>query len=356
MAKNNPNHPAWQLDQRYQPLLEAIKHRIQSARIRVARAACREQINLYWWIGQQIVESQEHYGWGHGVVEQLAQDLQQAFEGTTYGFSKRNLWDMRRFYLAYRDCPNLRQLVAEIPWGQHLLILSKVKDTNARAYYLHLTNQMGLTRRQLIQSIQTQTYERHYSNQKQHNFNQTLSSSMAEQADQSMKDIYMLDTLGLTAPVLESQIEYHMVGKIKSVMLELGYGFTFVGHQYRVNVPNGKDVFIDLLFFNRRLRALIAMELKTGKFEPEYAGKMNYYLNILDDQVKEAWENPSIGIILCSDKDHIDVEYALRGLEKPVGVSEYRLTKQLPEEFNDKLPDPKRLEQALRREMDWSQT
>ena len=161
----------------------------------------------------------------------------------------------------------------------------------------------------------------------------------------------MLDTLGLTGPALEAEVEASIVSKIKNVMLELGYGFTFVGSQYRIVAPSKTESFIDLLFFNRHLKSLIAMEIKMGKFKPEYAGKMNYYLNLLDDLVKEEWENPSIGIILCTERNHIDVEYALRGIEKPVGVSEFRLTRTLPNELNGKLPEASLLETKILKEL-----
>lgn len=338
-------------DENYDQLLETAKARILSTRIRVARAACQEQINLYLWFGQQIYESQEKYGWGKAIVERLAKDLAKSFSGSTYGFSPRNLWDMRRFYLEYKDCPKLRQIVAEIPWGQHLVILSKVKDIKAKEYYLEATRQMGWTRDILILQITSQAYERHVLASKQHNFESALPQHLAEQADRTMKDIYMLDTLGLNKPVLEAEIEEGMVRKIKDVMLELGYGFTFIGNQYRLVVPSGTEIFIDLLFFNRQLRCLVAMELKSGKFKPEYTGKMNYYLNLIDDLVREEWENPSIGIILCAERNHIDVEYALRGLDKPIGVSEYRLTRTLPNELSGKLPEAEKLEAEILKEL-----
>ena len=161
----------------------------------------------------------------------------------------------------------------------------------------------------------------------------------------------MLDTLGLTQPVVEAQVENRMVSKIKDVMLELDYGFAFIGKQYRLVAPSGTECFIDLLFYNRRMRCLTALELKLGKCNPEYAGKMNYYLNLLDDLVKEDWENPSIGIILCTSKNRIDVEYALRGIDKPVGVSEFKLTRILPNEFSGKLPKVETIEAEILKEL-----
>jgi len=336
-------------DENYRQFLETTKHQIRSAKIQAAKAACQQQIALYWWLGEHIVMAQTNYGWGKSVVERLSKDLKQSFGGT-FGFSARNLWDMRRFYLEYKDVSNLRQLVAEIPWGQHLVLLNKVKDINARQYYLEATAQMGWTRNVLSLQISSQAYERHLLADKQHNFEQALPEHLAEQADYAMKDVYMLDMLGITEPVLEKAIEAKMVSKIKEVILELGYGFAFIGNQYRI-AHQGSEYFIDLLFYHRKLKALVAFEIKRGKFLPEYAGKMNFYLNLLDDFVKEPEENPSIGIILCTERKRFEVEYALRGIDKPVGVSEFKLTRHLPPDLVDKLPDPTELEAELLKEM-----
>lgn len=329
----------------YKLLLNQIKAQIQDARIKASQSVNRELILLYWRLGEEIVNSQEKYGWGKSIVEHLSKDLIDAFGGR-YGFSARNLWAMRQFYLEYRDFPDLQQLVAEIPWGQNLLIMGKVKDQKAKVYYLQFTKDMAWSRNVLLNQINSQAYERHHSQNKQHNFEKALPAHLAEQADAAMKDIYMLDGLGLTQPVLERQIEAHMVNKIKDVMMELGRGFAFIGNQYRISTPS-KDYFIDLLFFNRRLKSLVALELKAGPFKPEYAGKVNFYLNLLDDFVKEKDENPSIGIILCNQRDHFEVEYSLRNIDKPVGVAEYRLTRELPDYLKGTLPDVEQLEEKI---------
>lgn len=333
----------------YRQFLDEVKSRVRQSRLKAARAVNRELIQLYWWLGKAITDKQEQLGWGKSVVEQLAADLQRTFEGRS-GFSAQNMWYMRQFYLTYRDDADLQQLVGEIPWGQNLAIMAKVKDPAARRYYLKATIEMGWSRDVLHNQIKSQAYERHRQLDKQHNFQQALPEHLAEQADLAMKDIYVLDMLGLEKPMLEAELESSMVSKIKDVMLELGYGFAFVGNQYRI-VAQGKDYFIDLLFYNRRLKALVALELKIGQFKPEYAGKMNFYLNLLDDFVREPDENPSIGIILCSERDHFEVEYALRGINKPVGVSEYLLTRELPPELQNKLPNAKELEAEIRKEM-----
>jgi predicted nuclease of restriction endonuclease-like (RecB) superfamily len=258
---------------------------------------------------------------------------------------------MRQAFLEYRAYPDLQQLVGELPWGQNLVILSKAKKIEERQYYLNATKEMGWSRAVLTHQIKSDAYHRHTTENKQHNFKQALPAHLAEQAQDAMKDTYLFDMLGITEPVLEAELERRMVEKIKMIMLELGYGFAFIGSQYRI-VAEGREYFVDLLFFNRRLKCLVAIELKAGKYKPEYAGKMNFYLNLLNEYVKEPDENPAIGIILCSDRDRFEVEFSLKGMEKPVGVAEYQLVSQLPTTFKDKLPDPKALAETLREQME----
>jgi predicted nuclease of restriction endonuclease-like (RecB) superfamily len=206
---------------------------------------------------------------------------------------------------------------------------------------------MGWSRNVLLNQIKSNAYERHIACDKQNNFNKTLPVHFAEQANDAMKDVYLLDMLNITEPVLETELEQKMVQKIKAVMLELGYGFAFIGNQYRI-VAEGREYFIDLLFYNRRLKSLVAIELKTGKFKPEYAGKMNFYLNLLNEYVREKDENPAIGIILCADKDNFEVDFALRDIAKPVGIAEYQLVRDLPKILEGKMPSATELEDKIR--------
>lgn len=333
----------------YADMLRSIKTAVSASQLRAQRTVNRELIGLYWIIGREIAQRQEQEGWGKSVVEQLSRDLCQEFPGQQ-GFSMQNLWYMRQFFLEYQAEPNLQQLVGEIPWGQNLLIMAKVKDPAARAYYLRKTSEQGWSRNVLLNQVNGQAYERHILAEKQHNFAETLPEHLAGQADEAMKDVYLLDFLGIGKPVVEREMERRMVNRIKDVILELGYGFAFLGNQYRVSLE-GKDYFIDLLFYHRRLKSLVAVELKSGAFLPEYAGKMNFYLNLLDDFVREPDENPSIGIILCADRNRVDVEYALRGIEKPMGVAGYSLTHDLPKELAGKLPNAKQIEAEILREL-----
>ncbi|HEY3490382.1 MAG TPA: PDDEXK nuclease domain-containing protein [Candidatus Deferrimicrobiaceae bacterium] len=338
-----------QAGEAYSELLGTVKGAIRQARIRAARTVNRELIGLYWNIGREIAERSERAGWGKGIVEKLSRDLSEAFPDSR-GFSPNSLWSMQQLYLEYRESPILPQLVGEIPWGHNRLIINKVKSPGAREYYLRMSAEQGWSRNVLLHQIQSQAFERHREIPKQHNFADTLPQALAEQADEAMKDIYVLDFLGIARPVLERELERRMIGRIRDVILELGYGFSFIGNQYRLALGE-KEYFIDLLFYHRKLKSLVAVELKAGAFQPEYAGKMNLYLNLLDDFVREPGENPSIGIILCADRDRVEVEYSLRGIDKPMGVSGYTLTRDLPAELAGKLPDAGMMEAEILKEL-----
>lgn len=334
----------------YSELLRAIKHRIQAGRVQAYRAVNRELIDLYWSIGTEIVERQERHGWGKSIVEQLSTDLRREVPDQR-GFSTQNLWFMRQLHLEYRGQPNLLQLVREIPWGQNIAIRTRVKDAAAREYYLRATAELGWSRSVLSLQIDAHAYQRHIGAAKQHNFQQNLPEPLAEQADLALKDAYTLDFLSLHRAAKEREIEGRMIARIRDVLLELGAGFAFIGSQYRVVLADD-EYFIDLLFFHCPLRCLIAINLKMGEFQPEHAGKLNFYLNILDDHVKQADENPSIDIILCQSRNRLKVEYALRGINKPMGVAEYYLTRQLPPELAGNLPSVEDLEREIRSELD----
>src|SRR3989304_480691 len=342
--------PTTTLPKDYKYFLRLIKQRIHESRIRSYHAVNRELIDLYWNIGKEIAERQEREGWGKSVVEKLSRDLREEFAGST-GFSVSNLWRMRSFYISYKDFPNLAQPAREIPWFSNVMIFEKVKDIKAQEYYLQMSTEMGWSRNVLLHQIKTDAYSRHRKVVKQHNFEIALPAALAEQADEAMKDVYALDFLGITKPVIERELERRMVNQIRNVLLEFGHGFAFIGSQYPLKVGDDQ-YFVDLLFYHRRLKCLVAVELKTGKFKPEYAGKMNFYLNILNDFVRENDENPSIGIILCGDRNRMEVEYALKGIDTPVGVAEYSLTRKLPSDLADKLPKPEELEKQMMQELE----
>jgi predicted nuclease of restriction endonuclease-like (RecB) superfamily len=299
----------------YLNFLEDIKKRVTSAKIASAKTINRSLLELYWDIGKMIVEKQKEEGWGKSVVERLSQDLQKEYPGGA-GFSSRNLWDMKRFYEQYADNEKLRQLVAEIPWSHNLLIMSKISDFNARSYYIEATRHLGWSRNVLLNQIKSEAYERALIEKKTHNFDETLPDFLAEQADETFKSSYNLDFLGIGKPLKERELEKHLIARLKDFILELGYGFCFIGNQYKL-ILGHNEYFLDLLFYHRFLKSLVVVELKVGKFRPEYAGKMDFYLNLLNDNEKAPDDNPSIGIILCAEKDSLEVEYSIQTKQKP---------------------------------------
>ncbi|MDD5091507.1 MAG: PDDEXK nuclease domain-containing protein, partial [Candidatus Wallbacteria bacterium] len=279
------------------------------------------------------------------------------------------VWRMRQFYLAYcndsilgqpvpemepakkskiRGVPlPLLELIASVPWGQNLLILKKIPDPSARLFYLRATAQFGWSRNVLLNQIKSGAYERAVTEKKTHNFPQVLSDALAEQADEMMKSSYNLEFLGISREVKERELEEALISRLQEFLLELGYGFCFVGRQYRLTLGD-KEYFIDLLFYHRFLKALVAFELQIAPFEPEHAGKMDFYLNLLNDKVRGPDDQLSIGIILCSEKDEVEVEYALRTKVNPIGVAEYCLQAKLPSELKGKLPSAAQLTTVLR--------
>jgi predicted nuclease of restriction endonuclease-like (RecB) superfamily len=245
----------------------------------------------------------------------------------------------------------LRQLVAEIPWGQNLLILNKLCDPAARLWYLRATAHFGWTRNVLLNQIKARAYERAVAEKKTHNFGLVLPEHLAEQADEMLKSSYNLEFLGLRRAVRERELEDRLIARLQAFLLELGYGFCFVGRQYRI-VLGDNEYFIDLLFYHRFLRALVAFDLKIGRFLPEFAGKMDFYLNVLNDTERGPDDQPSIGIILCAEKDDVEVEYALRTKANPIGVAAYQLHPKLPGELKGKLPTARQLASIVRAEME----
>lgn len=328
----------------YISFLENIKNKITKARISGYRSLNKELIKLYWDIGKSIVEKQEEYGWGKSIVEKLSDDLKKDFSGIK-GYSTQNLWYMRQFYLEYKEYLNLQQLVGEIPWGQNLVILSRVKNIKEREFYIKGTMQFGWSRDVLIHQIEAEAHKQKKA-KKLHNFPKTLSAHLSEQADLAMKDTYTLDFLDVAKPLLERELERKLLENLKKFLAELGFGFCFIGNQYKIGL-NDREYYIDLLFYHRYLHCLVAIDLKIGEFKPEYAGKMNFYLNLLDNKVKLPEENHSIGIIICKDRNRIEVEYALMGIDKPIGVSKYKITKKLPTELQKKLPSGEDIKKGL---------
>lgn len=327
----------------YKLFLEEIKQEIYKSQYEALKAVNTQLINLYTSIGKSIVERQDAYGWGKSIVENLSQDLQKEFPGIT-GFSSSNLWRMRTFYSEYQLKTKLAPLVREIGWSHNIVILEKCKNDLEREFYIKMTKQYGWTKNVLIIQIESNAYERFLSNQT--NFDKTLSEKYKHQAALAVKDEYNFDFLGIGESYSERELEMNLIQNIRKFLLEMGGDFSFMGNQYRLKVGQ-EEFFIDLLLFHRRLKSLIAIELKTTKFKPEYAGEMQFYLTCLNEQLKTEEENPSIGIIICKSKDRTTVEYALKGTQSPMGVSTYELQHTLPKEMRGLLPSSSEIAKRL---------
>ncbi len=327
----------------YGALLREIKERIRSAQYAALRAVNRELIELYWDIGRLIVERQSGETWGRSVVQNLAKDLQLEFPGVA-GFSAPNLYKMRQFYEAYRGNEILSPLVIEISWTKNLAILERCREESEREFYLRRTQQFGWTKNVLIHQIENRTYEKTVANQT--NFDVALPEHIRNQAKLAVKDEYTFDFLELADEHSERQLEQAILSKVEPFLLEMGGMFSFIGSQYRLEVGD-KEYFIDLLLFHRRLKSLIAVELKIGEFLPEHIGKMQFYLAVLDDIARLEGENPAIGILICKSKSRTIVEYALKESSKPIGVATYRIVSSVPDELRNDLPSPEEITRLL---------
>jgi len=336
----------------YQIFLTEIVSLVQNHRVLAVQAIQTISNTLYWNIGDLIINRQKEHGWGKSIVEQLSIDLKHHV-GEGVSWSPRNLWFMRQVVEEYSilkqpvsELEKVKQLVSEVPWGQNILILQKVKDPKARVFYLQTTIKNRYSRAVLLNQITADAYGNYLLHPSQHNFAAALPKHLLEQAQESIKSVYSLDFLDINKPITERELESTMVENVKRLMMELGYGFCFIGNQYRVTLGT-KEYFTDLLFYHRILKCLVAVELKVIEFEPEFVGKLDFYLQLIDEQLKQPDDRPSIGILLVPHKDRLEVEYALRTASKPIGVSQYKLSKKLPIELLGKLPSAKEFQQIL---------
>jgi predicted nuclease of restriction endonuclease-like (RecB) superfamily len=327
----------------YAVFLSDIKAKIKQAQYEAMKAVNTQLVFLYWEIGKSISEKQTLQGWGKSVVENLAKDLQAEFSNMR-GLSARNLWLVTDFYIEYSQVEFLQSLIAEISWTHHTLILSKCKDNQQRRFYILATKKFGWTSRVLIHQIENQTFEKYLLNQT--NFDETLPDKYKDQAVLAVKDHYNFDFLELADQHSEFQLETALIQNIQKFLLELGSDFAFMGHQFKLPV-DGEDYKIDLLLFHRRLQSLVAIDLKIGMFKPEHKGKMEFYLNVLNDTVKLSNENDAIGIIICREKNRTVVEYSLKNAIHPIGVATYSLTSTLPENLKHFLPDAKKIAEKV---------
>lgn len=320
-----------------------VKAKIRKSQLEALRAVNRQLVELYLNIGEMIVEKQEAYGWGKSVVEKLSLELQKEFPGIR-GYSVQNLWYMRQFFMEYQKSKNLQPLVGEISWTKNIIILSKCKDDLEREFYFRMTIKYGWTKNVLIHQIANKSYEKYLLNQT--SFDQTLPAEVRLQAKLAVKDKYVFSFLELSDQHSEYELEQAILKKIRAFLIEMGGDFAFIANQYRLKVGD-KEYFIDLLLFHRRLRCLIAIDLKIGEFEPEHKGKMEFYLSALNENMKIPEENDALGIIICKSKNKTIVEYALKSTVHPIGVATYTLTSKLPKSYSDLLPTTDAIKELL---------
>ena len=358
----------------YGELLGEIKNRIRQAQVKAVLSANAEMILLYWDVGRIIHTRQQQEGWGTGVIPRLSRHIRNELPELK-GFSERNIGRMIAFFRNYatdteflpqavaklpvpmNDVENLiqmgapimvQELLARIPWGHNVLLMEKIKELPTRLWYARQVIDQGWSRDTLTSMIKTQVHARQGAAVT--NFARRLPASQSELAEQLLKDPYLFDFLTLEEPFHERELETGLVRHLEKFLLELGQGFAFVGRQYPLSVGED-DFYIDLLFYHLKLLCFVVIELKRGKFKPEYAGKMNFYCSVVDDKLRHEADQPTIGLILCQTKDRFIAEYALRDIHKPIGVADYEFTRALPDSLKSSLPSIEEIEAELQSEL-----
>jgi predicted nuclease of restriction endonuclease-like (RecB) superfamily len=328
----------------YKAFIKDIKNRIKTAQIKAAVSVNKELIKLYWDIAEKIVEKQKQTAWGDGFLVQLSNDLHSEFPDIK-GFSKRNLELMRKWHSFWLVDPAIaKQVVSQLPWGHNILIISKCKNINEAVFYAQKTIQNNWSRSVLTHHIESGLYSRQ--GKAVTNFKATLPEPQSDLARQIIIDPYNFDFITIREKHDEKGLEDALINHVTKFLLELGAGFSYIGRQYRLEV-GGEEYFIDLLFYHVKLHCYVVIELKTVKFKPEFAGKLNFYVSAVDGILKADQDQPSIGILICKSKNNTVVEYTLKDIHKPIGVSEYIITKNLPDEFKSSLPSIEEIEAEL---------
>ncbi|MBW3599948.1 MAG: DUF1016 family protein [Planctomycetes bacterium] len=332
----------------YPALLEGLKEQIRTAQVRAALSVNRELVLLYWRLGREILSRQQLAGWGAKVIDQLSKDLRREFPQMT-GLSVRNLKYMRSFAEAWPDEQIVQQAAAQIPWFHNCVLLDKVKDSQRRLWYVQKTIENGWSRNVLVHQIQSNLHTRQ--GQAPNNFSTTLPAPQSDLAQQLLKDPYNFEFLALADEVRETELQRELLDHLRDFLIELGVGFAFVGSNVHLDVGS-EDFYLDLLFYHLKLRCFVVIDLKTGRFQPEHAGKMNFYLAAVDDLLRHSDDRSSIGIILCREKNKVVVEYSLRDINKPIGVPQYLIAESLPRELAADMPTPEQLEAELEKALD----
>ena len=346
-------------DRNYIKWLSAIKNKVQQAQLKAAVKVNTELLMLYWELGADIVASQAEAKWGDSLIDQLSNDLSAEFPDMK-GFSRSNLMYIQKWYLFYSQNNTIIQQpvgqfvqqavaqITQIPWGHNIVIITKCKNIKEALYYVQNTITHNWSRSVLVHQIESGLYKRE--GKAVSNFALTLPKPQSDLAIQTLKDPYIFDFLSMTKDYNERDLENALIGHITKFLLELGAGFSYLGKQVPLKVSD-REFFIDMLFYHINLHCYVIIELKTVDFEPEHAGKMNFYLKAVDSQLRSKQDAPTIGILICKKKDKLIAEYALSDIKKPIGVSEYRLTHSLPKRFKSSLPTIKEIESELSGEM-----
>jgi predicted nuclease of restriction endonuclease-like (RecB) superfamily len=351
-------------DKAYKKWLEELKKKIKTSQIKAAIRVNTELLDLYWQLGGEITEKQKESNWGDAIIEELSKDLTAAFPGMK-GFSRANLFFIRKWFLFYQPLsivsqpvrqlpfninqedyfPFVSQLVRQIPWGHNREIITKCSEIEEAVFYVQQTINNNWSRSVLTLQIESKLYQRQ--GKAIHNFEVTLEQPMADLAKDTFKNPYVFDFLTIGKEAHERDLESGLINQIQKFLLELGQGFAYMGKQYPIHVGNS-DFFLDLLFYHTRLRCFVIVELKVTDFQPEFAGQLNFYLNLIDDQLKHETDAPSIGILLCKTPDKVVVEYALKNVSSPLGVAEYQLMEAIPDHLKGELPSIEDLENELK--------
>ena len=345
----------------YSSFLVEIKQQIKSSQIRAIKSVNQEMIMLYFNIGKSIYQKQQELGWGAKVIDNLSRDIKSEFPELG-GFSTRNMKLMVQFYKEYATVAigqpavaqneheqNRQLLVAQIPWAHNIILIQKIKDRELRYWYIQKILEHGWSRNILSEMIKSDIHQRE--GKLVSNFKEILPSYESDLVQQSFKDPYLFDFLTIEKPFRERELELNLIKHMEKFLIELGSGFAFVGRQYKLEVGDD-DFYIDLLFYHLKLRCYVVVELKTGKFKPEYSGQVNFYCSAIDAKVAHKGDKPTIGLILCQEKNQIVAEYSLKNMSQPIGISEYELTEVLPKEFESSLPTIEMIENELLNTLD----
>ena len=342
----------------YNKIISNLKSKIKQARLKAAISVNTQLLEIYWEIGNTILIQQRKAGWGAKIIDQLANDLKSEFRDMQ-GLSLRNIKYMRAFAQAYpqflfvqvplaqiKNRPIVQVPLAQLTWYHHITLMDKVKDPKIRLFYIQKTIENGWSRNAMVYQIDKKLHKR--LGKTINNFKSTLPVSQSDLINETFKSPYVFDFLSVGEKLRETDLEKALINNVKQLMLEMGKGFAFVGNQYNIKIGN-KERSLDLLFYNFHLYRFVVVEIKIGEFEPEYAGKLNFYINAVDDIVKGKQDNPTVGLLLCRTPDHTTIKYSLHGIKTPIGVSDYKLTERLPKELKGEFPTILQIENELRK-------